>query len=167
MLIQFSARNFRSFKDVFTLDLFTNKTDSVSSLFECAENRVYPSVVFYGANGSGKSNVLKAFAMLRRLVLNEDKIIQSTDELPLNRFKLSQESEDDTAAFDICFFYNGKKYKYGFEYDNTCVYSEYLYIYETNQPTTVFEYDVDEDDGKIRITKFKGNKTKFKSLLFI
>ncbi len=155
MLIQFSARNFRSFKDSFTIDLFTNKTDSVSPLFDCAENKVYPSAVLYGANGSGKSNVLKAFAMLRRLVLNEDKIIQSTDELPLNRFKLSEESEDDTASFDICFFYAGKKYKYGFEYDNSCVYSEYLYIYETNQPTTVFEYDMDEDGGKIKITRYK------------
>lgn len=155
MLIQFSARNFRSFRDTFTLDLFTNKAESVSPLFSCGDTSVYPSAVFYGANGSGKSNILKAFSMMRRLVLNEDKIIQSTDTLPVNRFKLSDESENDTTAFDICFFHENRKYKYGFEYDDTCVYSEYLYLYETNQPTTVFEYDVAENDGQIKITKFK------------
>lgn len=169
MLIQFSARNFKSFKDSFTLDLFTNKAESVCPIFEQGGNKIYPSAVFYGANGSGKSNVLKAFTMMRRLVLNEDKIIQSTDELPMNRFKLSSETEDDTTAFDITFFTNGKKYKYGFEYDEKCVYSEYLYVYETNRPTIVFEYDVDENNGEIKITKYDDlkNVKHLKNSLFI
>lgn len=155
MLVQFSARNFKSFKESFTLDLFTNKDTTVSPLYTDGNLKLYPSAVFYGANGSGKSNILKAFAMMRRLVLNQDKIIQSTDNLPTNRFRLSTESEDDTTAFDICFIYNLKKYKYGFEYDDTCVYSEYFYVYESNQPTTVFEYDVEDNDGKIKTTKYK------------
>ncbi|MCR5081628.1 MAG: ATP-binding protein [Treponema sp.] len=169
MLIQFSARNFKSFKDSFTLDLFTNKDESVCPIYEQGNNKVYPSAVFYGANGSGKSNILKAFTMMRRLVLNEDKIIQSTDVLPMNRFKLSSETEDDTTAFDITFFSNDKKYKYGFEYDEKCVYSEYLYVYETNRPTIVFEYDVDENNGEIKITKYEDLKTvrHLKNSLFI
>lgn len=169
MLIQFSARNFKSFKDSFTLDLFTNKEETVCPIYEQGSNKIYPSAVFYGANGSGKSNVLKAFTMMRRLVLNEDKIIQSTDELPMNRFRLSSETEDDTTAFDITFFSNGKKYKYGFEYDEKCVYSEYLYVYETNRPTIVFEYDVDDNNGEIKITKYDDLKTvkHLKNSLFI
>lgn len=155
MLVQFSARNYKSFKDSFTLDLFTNKDGSVSALYDGAGTKLYPSAVFYGANASGKSNILKAFAMMRRLVLNEDKIIQSTDLLPTNRFRLSTSSENDTTAFDVCFVFEGRKYKYGFEYDETCVYSEYLYFYDSVQPTTVFEYDVDENDGAIKITRFK------------
>ena len=158
MLIQFSARNYKSFKSTFTVDLFTAKADTVCPLFECSALKVYPSAVFYGANGSGKSNILKAFAMMQRLVLNRDKIIQSTDELPISRFRLSEESEDDTSAFDISFFTSGKKYKYGFEYDERCVYSEYLYVYESDRPTIVFEYDVDENEGQIRITKYKDLK---------
>ena len=91
--------------------------------------------------------------MMQRLVLNKDKIIQSTDIMPINRFRLSNETEDDTTAFDICFTFENKKYKYGFEYGNenekTIVYSEYLYVYESIQPTIVFEYDLDENNGKI------------------
>ena len=159
MLIQFSARNFKSFKDSFSLDLFSNKSSSVSSLYSECGSTLYPSAIFYGANGSGKSNVLKAFEMMQRLVLNKDKIIQSTDMMPINQFRLSTESEDDTSAFDICFTFKGKKYKYGFEYgienERSIVYSEYLYVYETVQPTIVFEYDLDENEGKIRITKYK------------
>lgn len=169
MLIQFSARNFKSFKDSFSLDLFTNKETSVSSIIETDFARVYSSAVFYGANGSGKSNILKAFNMMRHLVLNKDKAMQSTDHLSINRFKLSSDSEDDTSAFDICFVYNNKKYKYGFEYDSEIVYSEYLFVYETNQPTRVFEYDIDEDDGKIKCTKYRSlsKKKHLKNLLFL
>ena len=108
MLIQFSARNYKSFKDTLTLDLFTKKQEAVSAIYTEADSNIYSSAVFYGANGSGKSNILKAFAMMRRLVLNEDKIIQSTDVLPINQFRLSSESEDDTTSFDICFVHNGK-----------------------------------------------------------
>ena len=106
MLIQFSARNYKSFKDTLTLDLFTKKKETVSAIYTEADSNIYSSAVFYGANGSGKSNILKAFAMMRRLVLNEDKIIQSTDVLPVNQFRLSSESEDDTTSFDICFVHN-------------------------------------------------------------
>lgn len=159
MLIQFSARNFKSFKDTFTLDLFTNKDSAVSALYDACGTKVYPSAVFYGANASGKSNILKAFEMMQRLVLNKDKIIQSTDIMPINQFRLSNETEDDTTAFDICFTFENKKYKYGFEYgcenEKSIVYSEYLYVYESIQPTTVFEYDLDQDNGKIKITKYK------------
>ncbi len=159
MIVQFSARNFKSFRDTFSLDLFTNKDTAVSSLYKENSLKLYPTCVFYGANASGKSNVLQAFSMMRRLVLNQDKIIQSTDIIPMNRFKLSNEAEEDSSAFDVIFTFEGKKYKYGFEYgfenEKSIVYSEYLYIYESVQPTIVFEYDLDENNGKIKITKYK------------
>ena len=75
MLIQFSARNFKSFKDPFTLDLFTNKETAVSNIIKSNFKNTYASAVFYGANGSGKSNILKAYNMMRSLVLNKDKVI--------------------------------------------------------------------------------------------
>lgn len=169
MLIQFSARNFKSFKDPFTLDLFTNKETAVSNIIKSNFKNTYASAVFYGANGSGKSNILKAYNMMRNLVLNKDKVMLSTDRLKINTFKLSTESEDDTSAFDICFIYNNKKFKYGFEYDENIVYSEYLFVYETVQPTLIFEYDLDEDSGKIKCTKYKSlsQKKHLKNTLFL
>ena len=169
MLIQFSARNFKSFKDPFTLDLFTNKETAVSNIIKSNYKNTYASAVFYGANGSGKSNILKAYNMMRNLVLNKDKVMLSTDRLKINTFKLSTESEDDTSAFDICFIYNNKKFKYGFEYDENIVYSEYLFVYETVQPTLIFEYDLDEDEGKIKCTKYKSlsQKKHLKNTLFL
>ena len=169
MLIQFSARNFKSFKDPFTLDLFTNKETAVSNIIKSNFKNTYASAVFYGANGSGKSNILKAYNMMRDLVLNKDKVMLSTDHLKINTFKLSTESEDDSSAFDICFIYNNKKFKYGFEYDENIVYSEYLFVYETVQPTLIFEYDLDEDEGKIKCTKYKSlsQKKHLKNTLFL
>ena len=83
MLIQFSARNFKSFKDPFTLDLFTNKETAVSNIIKSNFKNTYASAVFYGANGSGKSNILKAYNMMRNLVLNKDKVLVKSN-VPIN-----------------------------------------------------------------------------------
>ena len=47
MLIQFSARNFKSFKDPFTLDLFTNKETAVSNIIKSNFKNTYASAVFF------------------------------------------------------------------------------------------------------------------------
>ena len=74
MLVQFSVGNFRSFKDVVTLDL--TATNLVSKNKEVDENNVFEapgglrllkSVVLYGANASGKSNLLKALEFYENL----------------------------------------------------------------------------------------------------
>lgn len=143
MLIEFSVNNFKSIKDTATFSMVSGSNNKMGNTVSVGKLELLPSAVIYGANASGKSNILEAFNMMRRIVLNQDKIIQSTDELPYNPFKLSTETEDASTSFDVVFTVNGKKYKYGFEYDKNIVYSEYLIFYESVRPTTIYEYDKD------------------------
>jgi AAA15 family ATPase/GTPase len=82
MLIQFSVRNFKTFKDRATLSLVasnydkdTREDDNISN--ENGNNlRLLKSAVIYGANASGKSKFIEAFQFMRRFVVNSSKETQ-------------------------------------------------------------------------------------------
>ena len=72
MLHQFTFKNFKSFKEETTLDLLAasikeHETDVVTDIMS---ERVLKIAAIYGANASGKSNVIEAFQCMRYLVLN-------------------------------------------------------------------------------------------------
>ena len=117
MILEFCATNFLSIKDELKLSFvatplkesFTEPND----LFELADTDIslLRSAVIYGANASGKSNVLKAFAFYKRFITDS--------------FKDSQvgESIDVEATFT-----DGEYiYRYGFEVDSKSVKEEWLY----------------------------------------
>ena len=131
MLIEFSVNNYKSIKDDLTLNLMDLNNSS----------KALSSVVLYGANASGKSSVMQAMMTMQRIVLNKDRIMLSTDKLPYNPFKLSSQTENAPTSFDVVFEIEKKKYKYGFSYDSKKIVSEYLLVYETMRPTTIYEFD--------------------------
>lgn len=169
MLIQFSVSNFKSIKDEATLSLVSGSSNSMGNTVAIDNLSLLPSAVIYGANASGKSSVIEAFSMMRDIVLNKNRIVMlSTDELPVNTFLLSSETENAATVFDIVFESSGKRYKYGFEYDNKYIYSEYLFVYDSNRPTCVFDLDI-ESEPKIseRHKELKKIKGKNANSLFL
>jgi AAA15 family ATPase/GTPase len=93
-------------------------------------------------------------AFMRNFVLNRFKIIQSTDKLPHEPFKLSIETENSSTTFEIIFFKNNIKYRYGFEYDSDTIYLEWLFADEKGKEAKLFFRDIDEGDYVNR-EKFK------------
>jgi len=166
MLIQFSVRNFKSIKDEAILSFVSGSANKMGNTFAMGRYDILPSAVIYGANASGKSAVIEAFAMMRNIVLNTNRIMLSTDELPTNSFRLSTETINASTAFDVVFEVSGKRYKYGFEYNTESIVYEYLYVYETVRPTCVFL-----NNGKLRTSErfkeFRKNEKINKNFLFI
>ncbi|MEA2029186.1 MAG: AAA family ATPase, partial [Campylobacterota bacterium] len=155
MLLEFSVNNFKSIKDTITFSMATSSKDSGNSFNIRNYNyELLNSAIFYGANASGKSNILKAMAFMRMLVLNKPKIFQSVDKLPHEPFKLNNETEDSSTTFEIVFFIDEIKYRYGFENDRDNVYSEWLYADEKGKEAKLFYRDSEEDDY-INPNKFK------------
>lgn len=74
MLIEFSVGNYRSFKDVVTLSLVAanlqteQKDKDDSAVFAVNETKLLNSAVIYGANASGKSNLIQALRFMKLLV---------------------------------------------------------------------------------------------------
>jgi AAA15 family ATPase/GTPase len=156
MLVEFKVNNFKSIKDTIKFSMLTASKDEGNS-FEVNESRNYTllrSAIIYGANASGKSNLLKAMAFMSRFVLNRYKIIQSTDKLPHNPYRLSDETENASSTFEVVFFIDETKYRYGFELDNEVVYSEWLFADEKGKEAKLFFRDAEESDY-VNPNKFK------------
>jgi AAA15 family ATPase/GTPase len=153
MFLQFSVNNFRSIKDTVTFSMATASKDNENS-FQVRNYELLTSSVIYGANASGKSNILKAMAFMGRVVLNKTKVIQSTDTLPHDPFRLNTSTQDASSAFEIVFFIDTIKYRYGFEMDATTVYSEWLYADKKGKEAKLFYRD-SEDEEYVNPKEFK------------
>lgn len=145
MLVEFKVNNFRSIKDTATFSMLTSSKDE-GNCFEVRNYNLLRSSIIYGANASGKSNLLKAMAFMGQLVLNRYKIMQSTDLLPHDPYRLSDETENASSTFEIVFFIDKIKYRYGFEIDTEAVYSEWLYADEKGKEAKLFFRDSEELD---------------------
>lgn len=152
MLVEFKVNNFRSIKETATLSMLTSSKDK-ENCFQVRNYNLLNSAIVYGANASGKSNFLKAMAFMSQFILNRYKIIQSTDNLPHNPFRLSDETENSSSTFEIVFFINEIKYRYGFEIDDTIVYCEWLYADEKGKEAKLFFRD-NKESNYVNSNKF-------------
>jgi len=152
MLVQFEVNNFASIKDTVTFSLKAGTKNTHS--FHIRKYDLLQSVVLYGANASGKSNLLKAMNMMVALVLNKNKVSSSVDRLEHQPFLLNSETETASTSFEMIFIVDEIIYRYGFEYDRETVYAEWLFADEKGTEAKLFYRDIDE--------KFYVNPTKFK-----
>ena len=168
MLLQFTVNNFKSIKDTTIFSMGTSSKDEGKS-FKVKKYELLQSAIIYGANASGKSNFLKAISFMRKLVLNEGKVILSTDKLAHYPFQLSTETEDASSSFEMVFFVKETKYRYGFELDSTTIYAEWLYSDENGKESKLFYRDIEDNELYVNRIKFKeGLKLKVsKNQLFI
>jgi AAA15 family ATPase/GTPase len=127
MLVNFTFQNFRSIRDEKTLSM---EASSIKELKESVINngsyKILPAAVMYGANSSGKSNVLQALQTMRGVLLDSVKL-NPKDELNYQPFKLDNESAQKPTSFEIQFIQDKIKYRYGFDYDLSHICKEWLY----------------------------------------
>lgn len=127
MLLEFRVKNFLSIKDEVCLDLrATSITDfGKTNLIQTERYNVLKGAVIYGANSSGKSNLIKAMSTMRRIVFQSFEK-SSTSDLNIEPFLLDTVSENEPSFFEVTFLLNTIKYRYGFELTNFEVKAEWL-----------------------------------------
>lgn len=157
MLLQFTFDNFRSIKEPVTFSMVSGLHNQ-NTVIKTRNYDLLPSAVIYGANASGKSNVLQAFDFMKAMVLNSRKVVQSTDTLSHDPFRLSTETMNASSSFEVIFFSGQVKYRYGFEADSTNIYSEWLFADFKGKEAKLFFRDSDTDEFYINPDKFKEGK---------
>ena len=132
MLIEFSFGNFRSFKDMQTLSFVAapivskNKELDKNNVFALNEKEdLLKTIAIYGANGSGKSNVV--LAILEFLHFIADSFQNERKGLGILAYALNEENGKQPTYFQLVFLHKKKKYRYGFEIKNGEVSSEWLF----------------------------------------
>ena len=150
MLIEFSVGNYRSFKDQVTFSMVAanlvskDKNLDIDNVFAIdQELKLLKSAAIYGANASGKSNLAKALSFMKWFMVNSSKETQSTDEIGVEPFRLSTETEEKPSCFELVFLMGGRKYRYGFEVTQERVISEWLFYVPNVRETKLFERQLD------------------------
>lgn len=140
MLIQFRAQNYLSIKDEITLSMLaSNDKEHLEHLIPSTQKSSYlKSAVIYGANASGKSNVLNAFWFMVNYVLNshEKQLNKLTERTP---FKFDPHTPKEPSVFEVIFVAEGVRYAYGFSATEKEIVEEYLYRYPNGRQAVVFE----------------------------
>jgi uncharacterized protein len=128
MLIEFTVGNFLSIKDKQTLSLeATSITDfQESNVINEGRYKLLNGAIVYGANSSGKSNLIMAMSTMRRLI-TESFEKSSVKELEITPFLLNTSTEKEPSFFEILFLIDGVRYRYGFEITNTIIKAEWLF----------------------------------------
>lgn len=145
MLIEFSVGNYRSFSEHQTLSLeaadIASQPPSLDehNVFAASDTlRLLASAVIYGANASGKSNLVSAIGFMRRFILNSSRFTTTDRPINVEPFRLSTATEDQPSSFEIVFLVDGVQYRYGFDVDRQAVINEWLYRLGTIRETTLF-----------------------------
>lgn len=116
--------------------------------------------MIYGANASGKSNIIKALAIMKKIVISSANG-QRGDKLPIIPFLLGNEDNKST-KFEIIFIQNDTKYQYGFILNSEKILEEWLLVFgESNRAQKWFERIYNEKEEKYNYSfgaKFLGSK---------
>lgn len=127
MLVEFRVKNYRSFADeaFIQLDAVKAFSEHPDNLIETENGRFLKTLAIYGANASGKSNLIAAMNAFRRLVMRSGKY-NSTDKISYHPFLLDDNLAIKPTLFEIRISLDGLYYRYGCEVTRECVVSEWL-----------------------------------------
>lgn len=152
MLMQFNCKNFKSYKEEFSLDMsatsITEHSDHVVLLNKGAvTEKLLKVAAIYGANASGKSNVLEALEHMKFLVKTSFTDASKRKIIPLKRFSFDEESKNSTSIFEVYFTYKEEQYQYGFSLNSNKIFEEWLYKRDFRMKekyTLIFEREFQE-----------------------
>lgn len=179
MLIEFSVENFRSIKEEQKLSLVKDTPNEMPENFFDSLAPTVPellnSAVIYGANASGKSNILKAIECMR-YIIEESSNKKIKDKLPIEPFAFNSKTKFEPTTFNINFIRDlpvdneddlkPVRVEYGFSADSNMIYEEWLSVYPKGREQCWFHRQYNEDIKSYEWSNespfFKGQKNTWK-----
>lgn len=152
MIAEFTIENFFSIKsqqkisfepssDIFMSDEYSYEVKNGVKLLKVG--------IIYGANASGKTNILNAIDFFRMLVLRKPK--DRNEQTGVVPFMLDETSRNEPTKMSMIFYINQSKYILTFELDAKYIHSETLTVYDSIRPTKLYSrsYDASSDSSII------------------
>ncbi len=166
MLLQLAVENYLSFRDRAVLSMLADERTphAPGQVLEGPGGRkVLRAAAVYGANGSGKSNLVKALVVLRHLVTAGTR---GEGLLPVVPFKLDKARPEAPCHFELELGISGRHYSYGFEATTRRIEAEWLYEIESRgEENLLFEREA--GNGSPHITFGDGLSTDPKRRQFL
>lgn len=159
MVLEIRLSNMFSFRDEVTLDLQAAKIQTKKArelegnLFSVDGEQMLKSVALFGANASGKSNVIKAIRACVNMVRSSHNYNVDT-KFAISPFKF-EDYANKPSSFYIRFLLNGVEYEYSFSFMHDEIITETLYYYPNGRKSLVFSRDERIGTEKKDIYEFK------------
>lgn len=153
MLVEFRIKNFRSLRDEQVFSLVASKDKTLVDTHTLATGltaapALLRSAVIYGANASGKSNLIKALQYMRGVVIESATVIKPGQMYAVQPFRLDTRSAGEPTEFEITFILDSVRYQYGFALTPQRIVSEHLLVYKAFKPQRWFKRSFDAKTGK-------------------
>lgn len=165
MLLNFAVTNYRSIKErqVFSLMAVEGLPHEESLIRSKEDIPILPVALLFGANASGKSNILRAFGAMLRMVLKSVRLNPDDTLDEYEPFLLDEESRNNSTELEAEFITIGvgkieHHYRYGLAFSETLITEEWLYRYEGGNETELFSRD--RDKVQVNETEFPEGKGK-------
>ena len=143
MLLHFGVKNFLSMCDRQELALVASSLkDRSDCLLDCPASpsgAVVPATVIYGANGSGKTNMLSAVKMMREMVLWSQTRGEPGGGVPRSAYKLDPACSEEPSEFTMDFVVDEVRYHFGFEANDEAFLHEWLYAFPRSHRRKLYE----------------------------
>jgi uncharacterized protein len=148
MLIQFVVENFLSFRDKQVLSMRAPELGAIGAAFQEGKQQtvraggeeILRCAALYGANASGKSNLVRAIAFVRSLILEGT---PSNTPIATRPFKLDPACSTQPSRFELVFVHADILYSYGFAVDSERVHAEWLYRGPDGSDELLFRRELD------------------------
>ncbi|HWN66999.1 MAG TPA: ATP-binding protein [Haliangium sp.] len=146
MLIEFRVENHRSIRDEQALTMRAGRVGAPDDPRPRAvpgdKTGVLPVAALYGANASGKSNLLAAFNFMRQVILLSHRFWSPDGGIPRAPFAWGSKSSEPS-LFEVLILQEGTRYRYGFVADGERFQEEWLYAWPAGRKQTWFEREGD------------------------
>lgn len=165
MIVDFTVENFRSIRKEQLLSLYVDKKPNHhAGNISYVEDDIglLKTVAIYGANASGKTNLLLALNALKGLVV-ESGDWKDGDKINLyDPYLLSSETIDKPTKFEIEFYVDKDRYRYHIEYNSSKILFEKLDQYRTSKPSNIFTRTESDEWRDVKFgDSYKGGKRQF------
>lgn len=154
VLIRFKMKNFLSFQNEVVFNLTAGKGRTFNDrVYKSDYSKILKFASLFGANGSGKSNLVKAIEFSKSYILkrNNSSVISKY-------YKINEDNKFKTSIFEYEIELNNEVYKYGFELilSNNDLKNEWLTLLKHGKQITIFSRDIEK--GKYIIGEYFSNK---------
>lgn len=150
MLIRFRVQNFLSFREEAEFSMVAGKVQQHPEQVVSGRNRcgvdLLRAAMIYGANASGKSNLVKAVAFARNMIVNG---VRAKSAIPRKPFKLDAACSTTPSRFEFEIQYKGKIFVYGFVLDSKRIYNEWLLEIRPASEKMLFRRTASTDDADV------------------
>lgn len=168
MLLEFVFQNVLSYKNEAYFSMETGarlRKYKDTHTMQISNHTLLKSSLTFGANASGKSNLLKAFELLRSVILNPTS--SSVQQMPFSPFVLTNDKSKGESSFQITLFSSGFVYRYTLVYSARNISHEKLEIEKQDKFEVYFERENQKFDVPSNLLSYKENIRENATLLFM